>query len=357
MKNHNNHLTGLSTGRHLLFKRKAILVCAAVIAANLAAWAVALAVYGGNTVLMGSAVLAFSLGLRHAVDADHIAAIDNATRKLMYEGRRPVTVGLWFSLGHSTIVVLLCLMLVVTAAGLKHELKDLAAIGSTFGMAASCVVLLVLGVLNAQVLSRLIRKFRAIRSGHFHADDDNGATLTQFGLLGRSVSRLFRLISASWHLYPLGFLFGLGFDTATEVGLLGLSAVSAVQGLGLWTIMVFPALFTAGMSLVDTADNILMLNIYSWSSVRPMRKLYYNITVTAISVAVAWLVGGIEALSLLENHLALSGPFWDWVKLVAQNFGLLGYGVVAIFAASWVVSVAIYKLRGFDNADASASLH
>jgi len=171
------------------------------------------------------------------------------------------------------------------------------------------------------------------------------------GPLGRVASRLLRLISASWHLYPLGVLFGLGFDTATEIGLLGLSAASAVQGLGLWTIMIFPALFTAGMSLIDTADSILMLNVYSWSFVRPMRKLYYNLTVTAISVAVALLVGTMEALALLQAHMGLSGPFWGMIAMVGRNFGLLGYGVVLLFAASWIISIAIYKLRGYDEID------
>jgi len=166
---------------------------------------------------------------------------------------------------------------------------------------------------------------------------------------------LFRLISESWQMYPLGLLFGLGFDTATEIGLLGLSAASAVRGLGLWTIMIFPALFTVGMSLVDTADSIMMLNVYSWSQVRPMRKLYYNLTVTAISVAVALLVGTMEALALLQAHLGLSGPFWGLVAMLGRNFGLLGYGVVLLFAASWIVSLTMYKLQGYDKIGISAA--
>jgi high-affinity nickel-transport protein len=328
-----------------------IAVCAAVVSANLGAWLVAWLMLGGNTVLMGSAVLAYSLGLRHAVDADHIAAIDNATRKLMHDGKRPVTVGLWFSLGHSTIVVLLSLMLVLTATGIRQQLSHLAVVGATVGVVSSCLVLLVLAAMNAYVLAGLVRTFRAIRKGQARVDGDSQLSLLPVGPLGRVASRLFRLISASWHLYPLGVLFGLGFDTATEIGLLGLSAASAVQGLGLWTIMIFPALFTAGMSLIDTADSILMLNVYSWSFVRPMRKLYYNLTVTAISVAVALLVGTMEALALLQAHMGLSGPFWGMVAMVGRNFGLLGYAVVLLFAASWIVSIAIYKLRGYDEID------
>jgi len=329
-------------------RRKAA-VSVAVLSVNLVIWLATWMMFGGNTVMIGSAVLAYSLGLRHAVDADHIAAIDNATRKLMNDGKQPVTVGLWFSLGHSTVVVLLSLLLVLTAAGIRQQLSHLAEFGSLLGVAASGLVLFVLAAMNACVLAGLLRTFRSIRRGEVDPAGQSLQSLVPTGLMGRAAARLFRLISASWQLYPLGLLFGLGFDTATEIGLLGLSAASAVKGLGLWTIMIFPALFTAGMSLIDTADSIMMLNVYSWSQVRPVRKLYYNLTVTAISVAVAVLVGAMEVLALLQAHLGLSGPFWGLVAVLTRNFGLLGYAVVLLFAASWIVSLMIYKMRGYDK--------
>jgi nickel/cobalt transporter (NiCoT) family protein len=324
-------------------------VLVGVVALNVLAWLAAWSCFGGNTVLMGSAVLAFSLGLRHAMDADHIAAIDNATRRLMHAGKRPLTVGLWFSLGHSTVVVLLSLLLVLTAGGMQRQLERVASIGGGIGVAVSCVVLSALAVMNARVLLDLVRKFRAVKNEGVCRHEDIASSLMPGGLLGRLSARLFRFVGASWHLYPVGVLFGLGFDTATEIGLLGLSAASAVRGVGLWPIMVFPALFTAGMSLLDTADGILMLNIYNWSFDRPLRKLYYNLSITAISVAVALLVAAMEALALVQVRMGFSGPFWELVAVADRNFGFLGYAVVGLFVASWMVSIVVYKVQGYDR--------
>jgi len=337
------------------FVIRSVTVMGGVLAFNAGVWLLAWLMFRGSALLMGSAILAFSLGLRHAVDADHIAAIDNATRKLMQDGKRPVTVGLWFSLGHSSIVVLLSLLLVVMATGMKQQLDKLAAIGSVAGVVISCLVLFLLAALNCSVLVGLTRTFRRVRNGGTYREEDVALQLARRGLMGRIFSKLFRSVHASWQLYPVGLLFGLGFDTATEIGLLGLSAASAMRGLGLWSIMVFPALFTAGMSLIDTADSVLMLNVYSWSFIRPLRKLYYNITVTAISVVTAAGVGALEALALMQQKMGWSGPFWNLVALFGRNFGGIGYAVIGLFTISWIVSVLFYKLQRYDELDVRAA--
>jgi high-affinity nickel-transport protein len=179
--------------------------------------------------------------------------------------------------------------------------------------------------------------------------------LAQRGLLGRLFRPMFRLVSSSWHMYPLGLLFGLGFDTATEIGLLGIAAAEASKGLPIWSIMVFPALFTAGMSLIDTSDGILMLGAYGWAFTKPIRKLYYNLTITFVSVLVAILIGGIEALGLLADQLKLEGPFWSFIGTLNDNFGSLGYLIIAIFVGSWLISIAVYRLGRFDLLEVAPS--
>ncbi len=280
-----------------------------VAALNIASWAIALGVFHGHALLLGSAALAYSLGLRHAIDADHIAAIDNVTRKLMQEGKQPVAAGFFFSLGHSTIVVILSLALAATAAGMKDHVALLRDFGGGFGVAVSSTVLFALAMMNVIVLRSVMRKFRRVKNGGRCEEADLDLLLVRRGLASRLFARLFQMVSHSWYMYPIGLLFGLGFDTATEIGLLGLAAAEATRGLNVWAIMVFPALFTAGMALIDTADNVLMLGVYRWSFVKPLRKLYYNLTITAVSVVVAILVGGIEALGLVQERWNLSGPF------------------------------------------------
>jgi high-affinity nickel-transport protein len=173
--------------------------------------------------------------------------------------------------------------------------------------------------------------------------------LAHQGILSRVLRPLFRLVTRSWHMYPLGFLFALGFDTATEIALLGISATQAAQGISIWSIMVFPALFAAGMSLVDTTDGVLMLGAYNWAFVKPVRKLYYNLTITLVSVVVAFLVGGIEALGLIGSKLNLSGWFWDGISGLNENFNNLGFVIVGVFIAAWIGSILIYRYRGFDD--------
>jgi high-affinity nickel-transport protein len=193
-----------------------------------------------------------------------------------------------------------------------------------------------------------------VRHGEPYLEEDFNMLLGGRGLLSRMFRPMFRMISRSWHMYPLGVLFGLGFDTATEIGLLGISAAEAAKGLSFWSILVFPVLFAAGMSLIDTTDNILMLGAYGWAFVKPIRKLYYNITITCVSVVVALVVGGIEALGLLGNHFQLKGWFWDAVAKLNDNFGTLGYFIVGLFALSWIVSIAFYKWRRFDDLELEA---
>jgi len=330
-------------------------IYALLILFNAAAWLWAIAAFRGFPVLLGTAFLAYSFGLRHAVDADHIAAIDNVTRKLMQEGKRPVAVGLMFSLGHSTIVVFGALGIAVAALKLQQHIAGFRSIGGVIGTIVSSFFLLAIAIANLVVLRSVYRTFKAVRRGEPYFDEDLDLLLSGRGFLARIFRPLFNMIRRSWHMYPLGVLFGLGFDTATEIGLLGISAAEASQGLSLWSIMVFPVLFAAGMSLIDTTDNVLMLGAYGWAYVKPIRKLYYNITITAVSVIVAFVVGGIEALGLLGEHLHLRGSFWSAVSRLNENFGVLGYCVIGIFVLSWIVSIAIYRLRRFEDLESASA--
>jgi high-affinity nickel-transport protein len=328
---------------------KAIGLYVLLIAMNLAVWAWALIAFHAYPVLLGTAFLAYGFGLRHAVDADHIAAIDNVTRKLMQEGRRPAAAGFFFSLGHSTVVVLASIGVAVTAAAFKDQLEDFHTIGGVIGTSISAAFLLAIAGINVIVLVDVYRAFRRVKAGVALADEDLAVMMAGGGLFARLCRSLFRLIEKSWHMYPLGFLFGLGFDTATEVGLLGISAAEGSGGLPIWSILVFPALFTAGMTLVDTTDSILMVGAYGWAFVKPIRKLYYNMTITFVSVVVAVTVGGVEALGLIADRLDLSGGIWDAVTDLNDNFGALGYLIIAIFLASWLISMLLYRLNGYDR--------
>jgi high-affinity nickel-transport protein len=325
-----------------------------LIAANVAAWIWALTAFHDYPILLGTALLAYSFGLRHAFDADHIAAIDNVTRKLMQEGKRPVAVGFFFSLGHSTIVVALSVGIAVTATTLQSRFDTFKDVGGVIGTLVSAAFLFAIAIANLLVLIAVYRIFQRARTGGRLVEEDLDLMLANRGLLGRLFRRFFRLVERSWHMYPLGVLFGLGFDTATEVGLLGISATQASQGLSVWSIMVFPALFTAGMSLVDTSDSILMVGAYGWAFVKPIRKLYYNLSITAVSVVVALLVGGIEALGLIGDQLSLTGGFWDAIGALNDNFGLIGYLIVGVFAAGWLISFVIYRAKGYDEIEVSA---
>ncbi|MBS0641511.1 MAG: HoxN/HupN/NixA family nickel/cobalt transporter [Proteobacteria bacterium] len=330
-------------------RAKAGVVSAVLVAANAAAWLWAWTAFAGRPALLGTAFLAWLFGLRHAFDADHIAAIDNAVRKLMQQGQAPFAAGFFFSLGHSTIVVLASLAIAATAVAAQGSLAAIHEWGGLIGTAISAAFLLLIGVANLFVLRAIWTAFLTVRRGRRMSDGDLDAVLSGGGLFARLFRPLFRVVTRSWHLYPIGFLFGLGFDTATEIGVLGISAIQAAQGLSIWSILVFPALFTAGMSLLDTADSMLMVRAYGWAFVHPLRKLWYNLTITAASVVVALFIGGMEALGLIAGRLQLEGWFWVSVEALNENLTNFGFVVVGIFAVSWIVSSVVYRAKGYNR--------
>lgn len=330
-------------------RRRIGLLGLVLVAGNVAAWAWAWTLFAERPALLSTALLAYVFGLRHAVDPDHIAAIDNVTRKLMQAGQRPVSVGLWFALGHSTVVVAAASALALAATSLLSAPEEFRELGALIGTGVSAGFLILIGLVNLVVLAGIWRSFREVRrTGRFVATDLDGLLAGQ-GLLARLLRPLFRLITQPWHMYPLGFLFALGFDTATEVSLFGLSAAEASRGTDPAAILVFPALFTAGMALVDAADGVLMLGAYSWANVQPMRRLFYNLTITSLSVAVALGIGMLEALNLLADKLSLQGGFWRWVGTVNDSFGVLGFAIVGLFVLAWGLSFLIYRLGRFDR--------
>ena len=322
-----------------------------LIAANVAAWLWALAAFAGQPVLLGTAALAYSLGLRHGLDPDHIAAIDNVTRRLMQEGKRPVAVGFFFALGHSTVVVVASAAVALAASAFAERFAGLRELGSIVGTSVSALFLLAIAAANLVVLRGVYRALRRTRAGHEMREDDLEVLLAQRGWLARLYRPLFRLVSRSWHLFPIGVLFALGFDTASAISLFGLS-VQASHDASAWSVLVFPALFAAAMTLVDTADGILMLGAYGWAFVKPTRKLFYNFAITLVSVAVALVIGGIEVLGLFADRSGSEGTFWRIITQLNANFAILGYAIVAIFAVGWLGSMLLYRVRGDDRAPA-----
>ncbi|WP_347341908.1 HoxN/HupN/NixA family nickel/cobalt transporter [Bradyrhizobium guangxiense] len=314
----------------------------ALIAANIAAWAWAFALFGHRPTVLATALLAWVFGLRHAVDADHIAAIDNVVRKLMQAGGAPRSVGLYFALGHSTVVVVATILLALGVVSLGGDslLKE---IGSLIGTSVSALFLLVIAAINLVIFVGLWRTVRAAREQGVHDAEGLEALLAKRGFLARLLGPLFRMVTKPWHMYPLGFLFGLGFDTATEISLLSISASEAARGASVADVLVFPALFASGMALVDTADSALMVSAYRWAFVDPLRKLWYNLTITGASVAVALFIGGIEALGLAADRLGLSGTMWTLVDGLNESLANVGFAVIALFAIAWLVSVVLYR--------------
>ncbi len=336
-------------------KGRVVAMYALLIGLNAGAWLWALIAFHHYPVLLGTALLAYTFGLRHAVDADHIAAIDNVTRKLMQEGKRPVAIGFFFSLGHSTIVFGLSVAIAVTSVMLKNRFDSFQAIGGIIGTSVSAFFLLAIAAANILILISVYHTFQHVKRGGQFVDEDLNLTLAKRGFFGRIFRNLFRLIEHSWQMYPVGFLFGLGFDTATEVGLLGISATEATKGLSVWAILVFPTLFTAGMALIDTTDSILMLGAYGWAFVKPIRKLYYNLTITLVSVLVALLIGGIEVLGLVGDQLKIHGALWDTIGTLNSNFGMIGFAIIGVFGLSWIVSILIYRMNGYDDIEVNTS--
>ncbi len=330
-------------------------VYAFLITLNILAWVLAFVAFSKQPVLLGTALLAYTFGLRHAVDADHISAIDNVTRKLMQERKRPVAVGLFFSFGHSTVVVALTVAIAIAAQFVKHNIPSLQNVGGLIGTSVSAAFLLIIAMINLVVLAGIFRTFREVRGGGVYNDSDLDGMLNERGLMGRLFRPLLKIVDTSWKMYPVGLLFGLGFDTATEVGLLGIAAVQAGKGLPVFDILIFPLLFTAGMSLLDTTDGILMLGAYGWAFVKPLRKLYYNMIITLVSVLVAVIVGAIEVLSVVAGQLKLTGGIWDAVGGLSSHFGTLGFIIVGVFIASWAISTAVYKIKRYDDFEVSVA--
>lgn len=318
-----------------------VVLFASLIAANVAAWVWAWSAFADRPALLGTALLAWMFGLRHAVDADHIAAIDNVVRKLVNEGRRPLGVGLFFSLGHSTVVVIACAMIAATASSVS--VQALREAGGAIGTLVSSGFLVVIAAINLVILRGVWRRIRTVRRGGGAPDASLDDLLSGRGLLARLLRPAMRLVRRSAHMYPLGLLFGLGFDTATEIGLLAVAATEAAQGLSAWHVMVFPALFTTGMALIDTADSVLMVGVYGWASVHPLRKLWYNLTVTAASIAVALLIGGLEALGLLANRLNLEGGVWSVIARLNGEQTALVVAVILIFGLCWAGSATLMR--------------
>jgi high-affinity nickel-transport protein len=293
---------------------------------------------------VGIGLTAYTLGLRHAFDADHIAAIDNTTRKLMNSRQRPLAVGFFFSLGHSSVVFGLALLLAIGIKTIVGPVKDdssaLHHYTSLIGTSVSGVFLYLIAIINVVILAGILRVFARMRRGVYD-EAELEEQLSNRGLLNRFLSRVTTSITASWHMYPVGVLFGLGFDTATEVALLVLAGTSAAAGLPWYAILCLPVLFTAGMCLLDTIDGSFMNFAYGWAFSNPVRKVYYNITITGLSVAVALLIGTVELLGLLADQFGWRGPFWEWVGGI--NLNAIGFGIVGLFVLTWVVAVAIWR--------------
>jgi len=319
-------------------------------AANIAAWSWALAAFHDRPVLLGTAFLAWSLGLRHAVDADHIAAIDNVTRKLVQAGRRSLSVGLFFALGHSAVVALAVAGLALAAPALRDWLDAWRELGGLIGTLISALFLFAIAIVNLAIFRSTWRTFRRVRDGAAAPD----IAPISGGLLTRLARPLFTLIARPWHMLPLGFLFGLGFDTATEIALLGLSATQAANGLPFGAVLVFPALFAAAMALVDSADGVLMLNAYRWAVTEPTRRLTYNLMITFASIVVAFGVGSLELLGLLNERLGQPGRFWDSIGRLNDHADILGFVIIGVLVAVWIGALALSRNRRLDEADAAA---
>jgi high-affinity nickel-transport protein len=332
-------------------------------AGGLAAGVVALHVIGFGTLLLlvvprhlsvghagvfglGLGVTAYTLGLRHAFDADHIAAIDNATRKLMAEGKRPLGVGFFFSLGHSTVVFVLALLLTAGVRALGSQVErggsTLHQVTALLGTSVSGIFLYVIAAINAAILIGIARVLRQMRRTGAFDETELERQLSSRGLMNRILGPVSRRVRKSWQMYPVGVLFGLGFDTATEVALLFLAAGAASSNLPVYAILCLPVLFAAGMSLLDTIDGSFMNFAYGWAFAKPVRKVYYNLAITGQSVVVAFIVGSIELLSIATAKLGLKGGFWAWASSIDLN--TVGYVIVGVFVLMWAVALAVWRL-------------
>jgi high-affinity nickel-transport protein len=323
---------------------------AVIVVLNVAGWVMLAAAVGGHYRIsgteifgFGTGILAYTLGMRHAFDADHIAAIDNTTRKLVQDGKRPLSVGFFFSLGHSTIVFALAVLLNFGIRALDSQVKNdssgLHNYTGIIGTSVSGTFLYLIALLNLVVLISIVKVFREMRTGRY-SDEELERQLDSRGLMNRVFGGYAKRIDKPWKMYPVGVLFGLGFDTATEVALLVLAGTAVVSGLPFYAILSLPILFAAGMCLFDTADGCFMNFAYDWAFAKPVRKVYYNLTITGLSVFVAFFIGTIELLGLLGQELSLSGGFWDFLA----NFDInkAGFVIVGVFVLTWAVALSIW---------------
>jgi high-affinity nickel-transport protein len=308
----------------------------------------------GGPVYAGAGALAYSFGLRHAFDADHISAVDDSTRFLMQTGKEPLGTGFFFSLGHSTVVVALALGIATAAQSVQRHIPTLQRIGGTVGATVSGTFLMVIAFLDFLILLGIVDVWKKAKTGAYEPETLD-ALMGQRGYMNRLLgSRWRRFLRESWQMYPIGLLFGLGFDTASEVGLLALTAAAATgkgghvhAHVGFGGLIALPLLFTAGMTLMDTTDGVFMAKAYGWAFANPIRKLYYNLSTVALGVFVAAGIGTVEYLQVLSTHTHLHGPFWEWLN--GLDFELLGYVIVGAFIAFWAASVAWYKVRRIDQ--------
>ena len=294
-----------------------------------------------HATLVGLGLVAYMFGLRHAFDADHIAAVDDTVRYMLQKGKKPLGIGFFFSLGHSSVVLGLSVLIAFAATWVKTGLPELRALGSLIGASVSGIFLWIIGLLNLAVLVDMLRVWQTAKTGtHSHAHLEQ--LLQQRGLMNRLFGgRLQKALNHSWQMYPLGLLFGLGFDTASEVGLLALTAGASAGDLPIGAVLSLPILFAAGMTLMDTTDGVLMSKAYNWAFLHPLRKIFYNIATTSLSVTVALVIGSIELLQVFVNLLDLRGGFFDFIA--ALDFGVMGYVIVGLFLFSWGLSVGLWK--------------
>ena len=329
-------------------KARVLVIYLALAAATILGVGASILVGRASVVLAGLVIVAFVFGLRHGMDADHISAIDNVTRKLIQEGKRPLTVGTWFSLGHSTVVLVMVIALVAATKTIVESVPFLQSAGAALGTAISGTFLWLIGLMNLAIVFGLYSVFRGLRGRDPSGSQEYEQMLDSRGFMSRYFRSLFRLISQPWKAYWIGLLFGLGFDTASEIALIAISVGVGVSGsVPIWMVLLLPFMFTCGMVLVDTTDGVAMRLAYGWAVLNPMRKVYYNLTITIISVLVAFAIGTVELLQVVSVELKLQGPLWGY--LGSLDFESLGFVVVGVFGATWLLSMANWKYRDYDR--------